>query len=165
MSIKAMPLISEPLYLQDVELTIKLMEREGEQECPRDLQAYIIVRQPTEGDMMRLNELTSEDTIEYSADGSVRTKQEPRDQRDAWRVFLCMAGAGNLLAAEGDAPLFLFDSTGSYPRVKGEFDDFMKAWRTLPDVVSNTITYLVNSANTVIWGGKGEAAGEGRLFW
>jgi len=151
------PVVSKPLYLQDIEPIIKLMEHVDGRECPREQQAYVIIRQPTEGDMMRLNELSRSNTIEYAADGSVRTTARNVDERDSWRVHLCLAGIGNIHDSSGDGPIFQFENAGGYERIKGSYDEFMKQWRTLPDIVSSTIIYLVTNANTLVWGEeKGE---------
>ena len=154
MAIKALPIISKPIYLG--ELSDEVKEMEGS--CPKDKRAWVIVRQATEADNTQRAALRSEVTVRWQEDG---TAEEIRDVnlRELWamEVYLCLCDAGNILDAD-DKPLFKFVDTGPYGKVKHGFAEFKEAYGVLASPVTATIRRAVYTLNSDWdWFAVGEA--------
>lgn len=144
MAIKALPIISEPLYLTDLSKQIEEMEKD----CPQDERAWVIVRQATEQDNNRRSALRSQVTLRWQDDG---TAEEVRDvnMREMWamEVYLCLCDVGNIFDAD-DKPLFEFADAGPYRKCKGGFDDFKKAYGSLASPVTAALRQAVYKVNS-----------------
>jgi len=142
MAIKAKPIISEEIYLQDLSEDVK--ELEGD--CPRDEQAWVMIRQATEADNLRHEREVS--TVELIHDGGVtkETRFSSISNDRAFEVYLTLHNAGNITGPEGN-PLFEFKDTGPYNRVTGTFDRFKENYGLLPGDVARAMSkavYLIN---------------------
>lgn len=144
MAIKALPIVSQPIYL--AELSDEVKEMEGD--CPKDERAWVIVRQATEADNTQRAALRSEVTVRWQKDG---TAEEIRDVnlREMWamEIYLTLCDAGNILDAD-DKPLFKFVDTGPYGKVKHGFADFKKAYGSLASPVTASIRRAVYKINS-----------------
>ncbi len=142
MAIKAKPIISEEIYLQDLSEEVK--ELEGD--CPRDEQAWVMIRQATEADNLRHEREIS--TVELTHEGGVtkETRYSSISNDRAFEIYLTLHDAGNITGADGQ-PLFEFKDTGPYNRVKGTFDKFKDDYGLLPGDVTRAMckaVYLIN---------------------
>lgn len=144
MAIKAAPVVSEPLYLQDFNKQVKEWEKDDD---PED-RAWVKVRQATELDEMEINSMTSKSTMRWTDGGSAEQVNtvNPREVR-ALEVYRTLVDAGNILNANGDGPLFDFEGDGFHRKVKGGFKAFKTAYGSLPAEVTTAILRAVYKIN------------------
>jgi hypothetical protein len=144
MTIKAVPTVSEPIYLQDWSVAVK--ELEGE-DCPREKQAWVVVRQATEGDHLRASR--RDENIEYlhQPDGNTRETVTSNllDER-MFQAYLVLVDAGNILDAD-DVPIFTFKRGPDYDRFNGGYAEFQNRWGLLPSIAADAIGVAVYTLN------------------
>lgn len=142
MAIKAMPVISEEIYLQDMSEDVK--ELEGD--CPRDEQAWVMVRQATESDNLRHEQQIA--TVELVHEGGKTHEKRRSSIREEWAFesFLTLHAVGNIEGPDGN-PLFEFKDMGPYNRVKGTFEKFKQTYGLLPGSVARAIIKAVYTVN------------------
>ncbi len=143
MAIKALPTVSDVIYLQDLVPQIELLEGE----CPNEEKAYVIVRQATEADSMAIDQMSSERRVVWSEN----EVQEIRDSRmrEVWamQVFRCMCDAGNIFGPDGE-PLCKFSSGKMHARyVEGTFRDFLKSFGAQSPLVTRALRYAAWEMN------------------
>jgi len=146
MAIRAIPTISEPIYLQDISTEVKEMEGH---DCPREEQAWVIVRQGTEADNCQRAAMRSKYTLRWQNDGSA---EEERDvnQRELWtlEVYMTLCGAGGIFSDEEcTKPLFEFEKGKSFDKITLDFAKFKGVYGTLPSIVTTAILRAVYSLN------------------
>jgi hypothetical protein len=147
MAVQAVPVVSEPIYLGDISKRVRALEGD----CERTDQAYVIVRQATTGDNMRRSQIHKGTTLRWltDEDGKPVTEENYNQnplERYAFEAYTTLAGIGNLFDTDGK-PMFEFESSGSYMKVKGDFNDFKERWGRLPLVVTDAILTAVYSTN------------------
>lgn len=143
MTITATPIISEEIYLQDMSDDVKDLEGD----CPRDEQAWVMVRQATESDNLRHEQQVA--TVELTHEGGKTYEKRQSNIRQEWafETFLALHAAGNIEGPDG-GPLFEFKDTGPYNRVKGTFEKFKETYGLLPGPVARAIIRAVYTINS-----------------
>lgn len=145
MAIKALPIISGPIYLQDLNQEVKQLEGE---ECPRDEQAWVIVRQATELDNQRRSSLVSKRRVEWNDDGRVEEWDDNPLEVFATEVYCCLVDAGNIWEDDsGTKSLFKFKDGPDYQKLSMGYGDFRKAYGKLPLPVTRAIRAAVLEMN------------------
>jgi len=145
MAIKAIPTVSAPIYLSDIEPSVK--ELEGK--CQKTDRAWVTVRQGTEEDNRRRADVQSGYTLRWNSDGSA---DEIRDQnrRELWtfEVYRTLCGMGNIFE-DGDekVPLLKFKNSPNYDMVDCTFEEFKAQYGKLPSVVTGAILRAVYQLN------------------
>ncbi|HUW12883.1 MAG TPA: hypothetical protein VM537_24360 [Anaerolineae bacterium] len=143
MAIKALPTVSNVLYLQDLVPGIAALEGD----CAKEELAYVIVRQGTESDSIAIERMSSERQIVWT-DKDVREVRDSR-MREQWamQVFRCMCDAGNI-TGQDDKAVFEFSGGAIHERfVDGTFGDFLKAYGALNPIVTRALRYAVWEMN------------------
>jgi hypothetical protein len=143
MAIQTLPIISEPIYLQDLSERVAQFEAND----PEEERAFVIIRQATEADNMRRGSMRSEVIVRWKQDG---TSEEVRNTnlRELWayEVYLTLCDAGNITNEKGD-PLFTFITTGPYGKIRGGWETFQKVYGSLPSFVTDAIRAAVYKVN------------------
>ncbi len=145
MSIKALPVLSEPIYLRDISDDVKKLEGK----CSPAERAWVMVRQGTEADNLQRAAMRSQYTLRWQVDGSA---EELRDvnQRQLWtmEVYMTLTDAGNLWADDAEKePLFEFENKGSYSGTSYDYEEFENRYGLLPSIVTTAILRAVYSLN------------------
>lgn len=143
MAIQAVPTISKELYLR--ELSDQVEKLEGD--CPKKEQAWVKVRQASEGDQLQISQRSAESDVMWLPDGSAKETRStnPAEER-MFRAYLVLVDTGNITDAD-EKPLFKFKDTGSYQSFDGSYSDFKEAWAQLPPPAAYAIelaTYTLN---------------------
>lgn len=148
MAIQAVPTISEEIYLR--KLSKRVLELEGE-DCPPAEQAWVKVRQATEGDQLQVSQRYAESEVYWQTDGSIKEKRSTNMLDDRmFKAYLVLVDAGNIVDSEG-APLFEFKDSDDFPRFKGTYSKFKERWSQLPPVAATSIEMALYSLNPQ-WG-------------
>jgi len=143
MTIKALPTISDQIYLQDLNEDVKAMEGG---DCPRDEQAWVTVRQATESDAQRRASLVAKRRTERSGDKVVEEWTDNVLEVYATEVYSCLVDCGNILDAK-DNPLFEFMDATNYQKVKGGYKKFRASYGDLPLCVTRAMRQAVLQLN------------------
>lgn len=143
MALKITPIISEPIYLRDLDDDFK--ELEGD--CQRDEQVFVIIRQATEADVRRITQLVSRREIKYGKDGT-RSEIFDDDMSElrAMQLYTTLCDVSGLTDAS-DAPLFRFKQGKDYAQLAMGFSDFQVIYGRLP-------TTVVKAFNLAVWEGN-----------
>jgi len=143
MAIQVTPTISGKIYL--AELSEAVAKLEGD--CEKKERAWVMVRQATEADNMRVSSRNSDSTFEWVKGGLVRErrKDNPRE-RWAFQSYVTLTDAGNITNPQGKS-LFEFTQKDDYTAVKGGFNDFQEKYGSLPSVVTGAILAAVYQVN------------------
>lgn len=148
MAIRALPVISEPIYLQDLPGDTGKEIKQLEGKCPRDEQAWVIVRQATESDSLKCSNLVSKRRVEWSDDGRVEEWDDSPLELYAMQVYCCLADAGNIWADTGNAkPLFRFKDGPDYRMLEMGYGAFRKAYGSLLLPVTRALRAAVLKLN------------------
>ena len=143
MAIHATPIISNKIYLADLSDDVHALEGD----CEKKDRAWVMVRQATEADNMRLAARGAESTIEWDNSGLVREKRSDNfRERWAYQVFMTLHDSGNILNPQGKN-LFSFIDKQDYRQVKGGFKVFLEAFGSLPSVVTGAILTAIYKTN------------------
>lgn len=142
MSIATKPIISEMIYLQDLSKDVKEMEGD----CPRDEQAWVMIRQATESDNLRREQVITKVELFHETGVTREIRQSTIRNDRAYEAFLTLHAIGNIMGPDG-SPLFEFKDTGPYNKVKGTFDKFRGDFGLLPGAVARAIALAVYSIN------------------
>lgn len=144
MAIQAVPTISAPIYLQD--WSKEVGEMEGE-DCLRDDQAWVQVRQATEGDQLRISQNYEGVELYHQADGTTRELRTRNILTDRmFRAFLVLTGAANILDPNGNE-VFTFKDGPNYPKFDGSYGKFKEQWQLIPPEAADAIELAVLSIN------------------
>lgn len=120
---------------------------ELEGDCQPDERAWVIVRQATEGDNMRRADRVAKRTVKWGDAGVEETRDDNMREQWAFEVYLCLVDAGNITDYAGKS-LFKFGDGGQgYRKLDMDFQDFMKAYGTLPSAVTLAIRRAVLETN------------------
>jgi len=143
MAIQAVPTISEEIYLQD--LTERVKKLEGED--PRKEQAWVKIRQATEGDQLQISARNADSEVVWQADGGAREKRSnnPLEER-MFKAYLVLVDAGNIVAPDGK-PVFKFSEGDDYPKFDGSWADFKSRWGLIPSVAADAIELAIYKLN------------------
>jgi len=165
MAIKAMPIVSDQVYLSDLlseyptdeggELTPRaqvyrvasdnVAKLEGD--CPKDEMAWVIVRQATEQDNMRRADRVAKRTVSWRGEDVSETRDDNLREQWAFEVWLCLCDAGNLLTRDSK-PLFRFKGSGNgYQQLDMSFKNFLTAYGSLPSAVTTAMRRAVLDTN------------------
>ena len=157
MPIRAVPLISAPIYLRDISKEILDFEPE---DIPRKEQAFVLVRQATMGDDRWVAAAAPSMEVRIAPDGS-RVEKWDDEISDSltMRSYRCLVGVGNIENADG-APLFAFKEGKNYPELDMTYAEFKELFELLPAVVAATIQNAVMRL-TIEWGWKPSQDEEG----
>lgn len=117
--------------------------------------SWVEVRQSTTGDEMYLAELFAETTRVVNPETGAFV--EEKRQFNGWkmvalRVFKTLANAGNIeiedpLSPDSFAPAFTFSKANGVQRVNMCEEQFLDAWKRLPEPVSSAIYNAVVTKN------------------
>lgn len=153
MAIKAVPVVSGPIYLADVSPAVARLEGDA----PDSERAWISVRQATEQDAMKLEDALPDTTVEFidavdDVGRPIRREVQKRSDkvrdRFAMQVYLTLCDAGNIWADEDETqPLFKFRKGTNYSRYAGGFQEFLQAFGQLPSVVTIAMRDIVYDHN------------------
>jgi len=144
MAINAVPTISKEIYLQDWSEAVKKMEGE---DCPRKEQAWVRVRQATEGDQLQVSQRYEDIEYTYTPDGSTMEKRTSNVLEDRmFKAYLVLVEVANILDKKGK-PVFKFKDGPDYPKFDGEYSEFQDRWALLPSVGADAIELAVLSLN------------------
>jgi len=161
MAIKAMPIVSDRVFLSDllggadpatstgqVKAAISRQVAVLEGDCSPDERAWVIVRQATEADNMRRSGRVAKRTVKWGDGGDVEeTRDDNLREQWAYEIYLCLCETGNIANYNGE-PLFKFKDAGGYQKVAGGFEQFLKAYGSLPSAVTAAIRRAVLDANS-----------------
>lgn len=144
MAIHAVPTISEEIYLQDLSKAIKKMEK-GD---PRKEQAWVRVRQATEGDELQVSQYRAEASeMLWRRDGNALEKRtKGMLEERMFRAYLVLIDAANIFDLDGK-PLFEFKDGDDYPKFKGTYAEFQDRWALLQPEVADAIELAMYETN------------------
>jgi len=143
-AIQAVPTVSAPIYLQD--WSKEVAEMEGE-DCLRDEQAWVQVRQATEGDQLRISQNYEGVELVHQTDGSTRELRTRNILEDRmFRAFLVLTSAANILDNQGNE-IFTFKDGANYPKFSGTYAKFKEQWNLIPPAAADAIELAVLSIN------------------
>jgi hypothetical protein len=144
MAIRAVPTVSEEIYLQDLSDRVKRLEGE---DCPREEQAWVKVRQATEGDQLQVSQRYADSEVVWQADGSAKETRSTNTLEDRmFKAYLVLVDAGNI-TDKGDNPVFGFSEKGDYPKFKGTWSQFKEKWSVLPPAAASAIELALYKLN------------------
>ena len=160
MAIKAMPIVSQQVYLSDLlngvypdtnhGKTCKGMSKEVaelEGDCPKDELAWVVVRQATEQDNMRRAGRVAKRTVQWAGDEVSETRDDNLREQWAYQVWLCLCDTGNISDRDGK-PVFQFKDAGKgYTQLDMGFKNFLDAYGSLPSAVTSAMRRAVLNIN------------------
>jgi hypothetical protein len=144
MAIHAVPTISEEIYLQDLSKAVKRMESDD----PRKEQAWVKVRQATEGDELQVSQYRAEASeLLWRQDGNAMEKRtKGMLEERMFRAYLVLIDAANIFDPHGE-PLFEFEEGDDYPKFDGNYSKFQDRWGLLHPEVADAIELAMYETN------------------